>query len=456
MISFADTGFLFRFLPVFMVVYFLVPARYKNHILTFGSLVFYALGEGVFVALLAGLIGVNYVFESASFRVRTHKGDEHIRKVRLFCMIAAVTVNLAVLLLFKGLAVFRDNTLLPLGLSFYIFKMVSFQVDVYRRKVPRSTSLSEAAAYFSLFPQISQGPIMRFEEGYFDEEHSFSWENLEEGLRYFIIGFAMKVALADRIGILWNDIKMYGYESISTPLAWLGAFAYSFELYFDFWGYSLMASGIMVALGFDFIRNFDHPYASGTVSEFYRRWHMTLGSFFRDYVYFPMGGSRCSKVRMCINLMVVWILTGLWHGNGLNFLIWGGVLGIFIVLEKLLYGKKIEKIPVVRSIYLIFVIVLSWVIFAINDLKQLAVFFGRLFPFFGKAGVVNRSDIFQYLADYWWMFVICVVLCVPKVAKTYEKHRKSPVVTAALVILFWIGVYFSVSTKGNPFMYLHF
>ena len=162
MISFADTGFLFRFLPVFMVVYYLVPARYKNHILTLGSLVFYALGEGVFVALLIGLIGVNYFFSSASFRVRTHKGDDHIKKVRLFCMIAAVTVNLAVLLVFKGLAVFKDNALLPLGLSFYIFKMVSFQVDVYQHKVPRSTTLSETAAYFSLFPQkmISSGGEM--------------------------------------------------------------------------------------------------------------------------------------------------------------------------------------------------------------------------------------------------------------------------------------------------------
>ena len=456
MISFADTGFLFRFLPVFMVVYFLVPAKYRNHILTLGSIVFYALGEGFFVVLLLGLIVVNYSFESASFRVRTHKGEDHIRKARLFYMITAVTINLAVLIFFKGLAVFKDNTLLPLGLSFYIFKMISFQVDVYRHRIPRSTTLAQTAAYFSLFPQISQGPIMRFEEGCFDEEHSFSWENIEEGLRYFVIGFAMKVVLADRIGILWNDIGMYGYESISTPLAWLGAFAYSFELYFDFWGYSLMASGIMVALGFDFIRNFDHPYASGTVSEFYRRWHMTLGSFFRDYVYFPMGGSRCSSVRMCFNLMVVWLLTGLWHGNGWNFLIWGGVLGIIIVLEKLLYGKKLEQIPVLRSVYLVFVIVLSWVIFAIGDLNRLGVFFGRLFPFFGDSGVVNTSDIFEYLADYWWMFLICIVLCIPKVAVLYDKHKKSPVVTALLTVIFWIAVYFSVSTKGNPFMYLHF
>ncbi|MCR4788597.1 MAG: MBOAT family protein [Lachnospiraceae bacterium] len=456
MISFADISFLFRFLPVFLVVYYLVPAKYKEYVLILGSLIFYALGEGFFVLLLILLILVNYSFAAWSFRVKTHKGQEHIDKVKKICMISAIEINILVLLTFKGLAVFKDNSLLPLGLSFYIFKMISFQADVYNRKIDRSLTLSQAAAYFSLFPQIAQGPIMRFSDGDFGYEKIITREKIEEGLRYFIIGFAMKVILADRIGILWNDIKMYGYQSISTPLAWMGAFAYTFELYFDFWGYSLMASGIMVALGFDFIRNFEHPYASKTISEFYRRWHMTLGSFFRDYVYFPMGGSRCSKPRMCLNLMVVWVLTGLWHGNGFNFLIWGAVLGILIVAEKLLYGKKLEEIPVLGNVYTVIIICLTWVIFAINNLGDLGIFFGRLFPFFGSSGVVNTSDIFEYIADYWWMFVISIVLCVPAIGKLYEKHKKSPVVTVLLLVLFWISVYFSVSTKGNPFMYLHF
>ncbi|MCR4989943.1 MAG: MBOAT family protein [Lachnospiraceae bacterium] len=456
MISFTDTAFIFRFLPLFLIVYYLVPAKYRQYVLLFGSLVFYAFGEGFFVILLMALIWVNYLFASYSFRSKLHKGDEYVVRHKKMCLIAGVVLNVAVLAFFKGRAVFLNNAYLPLGLSFYIFKMISFQADVYRGKVPRSAGFGEIATYFSLFPQIAQGPIMRYEEGDFGYEKTFSWERLEDGLRCFVSGLAMKVILADRIGILWNDIKMYGYESISTPLAWLGAFAYSFELYFDFWGYSLMASGIMVALGFDFIENFNDPYASKTVSEFYRRWHMTLGSFFRDYVYFPMGGSRCKKSRMCLNLAIVWILTGIWHGNGLNFIIWGAVLGCFIILEKLLYGKKLTKLPVLGNIYVIFLIPLSWVVFAITDLRELPVYFGRLFPFFGTPSVVNRSDIFNYLYDYWWMFLLCIVLCIPKVTGYLKKHAKSPAATAGLIILFWIAVYFGTTRARNPFMYLHF
>ena len=456
MTSFADLSFLFRFLPVFMLIYFLAPARYRDYILTLGSIVFYAMGEGIFVVLLAALMGVNCFFASCSFRTRIHKGDEYVKKHKKLCMLVAILINLGVLVFFKGFSIFSGSLLLPLGLSFYVFKMVSFQADVYRGRIGRDTAYIKMLTYFSLFPQIMQGPIMRFEEGDFDSERAFSLEKIEDGLRYFIIGLGMKVILADRIGIMWNDIKMYGYQSISTPLAWMGAFAYTFELYFDFWGYSLMASGIMVALGFDFIQNFDHPYASKSISEFYRRWHMTLGSFFRDYVYFPMGGSRVGKARVCLNLMCVWLLTGIWHGNGINFIIWGLVLGGLIVLEKMFYGKKIEKIPVLSSVYVIVVICLTWVIFAIEDIGELGIFFGRLFPFFLTGGAINTSDIFEYIRDYWWMFALCIVLCIPRVSEFYEKHKKSPAATVLLTIVFWISMYFCASSKSNPFMYLHF
>lgn len=454
MISFTDLTFLFRFLPIFLLAYYLVPAKYKNIVMLVGSMAFYALGEPVFIFLLLGLTVVNYFLAIYSSR-KSHNESKNKKNKVLF--IGIIVLDIAVLAAFKCLAIFADNSLWPLGLSFYLFKMISFQLDLRKGKFKDMPSFLNLCTYFVMFPQVTQGPIMRYEEGDFEEEKKLSWEKAEEGLKYFILGFAMKTILADRIGILWNDLGMYGYESISTPLAWLGAFAYSFELYFDFWGYSLMSSGILVALGYDFIENFNQPYASKSISSFYRNWHVTLGAFFRDYVYFPMGGSRCDKKRMCINLGVVWLLTGLWHGNGINFLMWGVILGLLIILEKLFYGKKLESIPVAGNVYVCILIPLTWVVFAINNVSDMGVFFSRLFPFFGKAsGVVNANDIFDYLRDYWALFVAAIILCVPKCAQIYKKYSKHCITSILLVILFWISIYFSASQAGNPFMYLNF
>ena len=454
MISFTDLTFLFRFLPIFLLAYYLVPAKYKNIVMLVGSIAFYAFGEPVSIFLLLGLTVVNYFLALYSSR-KSHNESKNKKNKILF--IGVIVLDIAVLAAFKCLATFVDNSLWPLGLSFYLFKMISFQLDLRKGKFKDMPSFWNLCTYFVMFPQVTQGPIMRYEEGAFEEEKKLSWEKAEEGLKYFILGFAMKTILADRIGILWNDLGMYGYESISTPLAWLGAFAYSFELYFDFWGYSLMSSGILVALGYDFIENFNHPYASKSISSFYRNWHVTLGAFFRDYVYFPMGGSRCDKKRMCINLGVVWILTGLWHGNGINFLMWGVILGILIILEKLFYGKKLESIPVAGNVYVCILIPLTWVVFAINNVSDMGVFFSRLFPFFGKAsGVVNANDVLDYLRDYWVLFAASIVLCIPKCAQIYKKYSKHCITSILLVILFWISIYFSASQAGNPFMYLNF
>lgn len=460
MISFTSLTFIFRFLPLFLILYYAVPSKFRNLIIIIGSLFFYAVGEPIFIAVLVGLIAANFLVADIGYRFKntTSKGNRYRlkHKKRMLCAIM-VSIDIIALVTFKILATFVESTLLPLGLSFYIFKMVSYQVDIYRATIPVRPKFIDTAAYFSVFAQITQGPIMRYEDGAFYNDKYFSIKNIEEGLKYFIIGFGMKVILADRIGILFNDLGMYGYQSITTPLAWLGAFAYSFQLYFDFWGYSLMAEGIMVAMGFDFVRNFNHPYASNSVSEFYRRWHMTLGDFFKDYVYFPLGGSRCSKGKMVFNLAVVWILTGIWHGNGINFLIWGAALGIFIILEKVSYGKKLSKIPVLSNLYVLIVIPLTWVVFAIKDLGDLGSYFSRLFPFFGTNDIaVNGNDFLEYLGDYWWMFLLAIVLCIPKTSEIYEKHKNKWYVTILLLIVFWIAVYFSASTDGNPFMYLNF
>ncbi len=458
MVNFAGLEFIFRFLPVFLVIYYVVPSRGRDYVLLLGSFLFYAMGEPVFLLLLLTLTLVNHF---VGRKIKEQQGGykmfplQKAKRKRL--LIFVLILDVGALALFKGLSTFVDSSLLPLGISFYIFKMISFQVDMYRGDIWEKPDLKSTALYFTMFPQVVSGPIMRYDDGEFGARRECGPEKFEDGLKYFVIGLGMKVLLADRIGILWNDLQMIGFQSISTPLAWFGAAGYSLQLYFDFWGYSLMASGILVMLGYEFIQNFDHPYASRSISEFYRRWHMTLGSFFRDYVYIPMGGSRCKKGRMLLNLALVWILTGIWHGNGPNFLIWGAVLGIFIILEKVFYGKALSKIPVVGNLYVLALIPLTWVVFAITDLRQLGIYFGRLFPFIGGEGIaVNSQDIVRYSQTYGGLFVAGIVLCIPGVFHFYEKHKKNPVFVLLLAAVFWYCVYFMSSSAGNPFMYFKF
>ncbi len=458
MVSFSSLEFLFRFLPVFLILYFAVPVRYRDTVFLVGSLFFYGVGEPAFVLVLIVLTMINYAMGRRIWKLgegfTIHEWQKNKRKRY---MIQAVALDVAALAVFKGLAVFVDNALLPMGISFYIFKMISYQADLVRGEVWSKPDFRKTALYFTMFPQVVQGPIMRYNEGEFDREKTSSLEQFEEGLKYFAVGLGMKVLLADRLAILWNDLQMIGFQSISTPLAWLGAAGYSLRLYFDFWGYSLMASGIMVMLGYEFIENFHHPYAARSVGDFYRRWHMTLGSWFRDYVYIPLGGSRCRKRRLILNLAIVWLLTGIWHGNGFNYVIWGVALGALIIFEKLWYGKYLKKIPILGNLYVLVVIPLTWVVFAITDLKQLGIYFGRLFPFFGGAGqAVNRMDIVRYGQNYSVYLIAGILLCVPGVFQLFEKHKKNPVVVVLLGIVFWASVYFLSSSAGNPFMYLNF
>ncbi len=443
MVNFAGMEFIFRFLPVFLIIYYVVPKRFRETVLLFGSIVFYAVGELLFIPVLLVATGLNFWLAK--------------RKKKKQMMVIAIIIDVLILVVFKGLSVWVSSDLLPLGISFYMFKMISYQVDLYREEISPSPSLKNAALYFCMFPQVISGPIMRYEEGDFDFPRECSLEKFEDGLKYFIIGFGMKVLLADRLAIFWNDMQMIGFASISTPLAWLGAAAYSLRLYFDFWGYSLMAAGLSVMLGFPFIRNFNSPYGARSISEFYRRWHMTLGSWFRDYVYIPMGGSRVNKGRIVLNLLLVWLLTGIWHGSGVNYVIWGLLLGVLVVSEKLFTGKFLNKIPVLGNIYIIVLIPLTWVVFAINDLKELGTYFSRLFPFFGEVGgYINRSDFSNYLQTYGVLLTAGILLCIPGVSKLYEKYKKNILVSIMLVVLFWFSVYFLVSQAGNPFMYFKF
>ena len=463
MVNFSGLDFIFRFLPVFLLIYSLVPSRYRDAVLFVGSLIFYASGARFFVLLLIALVFVNYAFGDSLWIM---PGIAHRAwHKRLLFMIVAFDVF--VLVLFKVLALFLGSSLFPLGLSFFIFKMLSFHADMYNGVIQKRPDFFQTAAYFTMFPQVTQGPIMRFEQGWVERptnirrrrefvERTLSIQKVEDGIIFFVMGLGMKVLIADRLGILWNEIVKIGFESISTPLAWLGAYGYSMQLYFDFWGYSLMAGGLGLMLGFRFIQNFTHPYAAGSVSDFYRRWHATLGSWFRDYIYIPLGGSRGGALATIRNLMVVWLLTGFWHGGTLNFVIWGLVLGLIIIWEKFAVRGLLERFPLIGHLHVIILIPLTWVIFAVTSLKDLGMYFSRLFPFFGTGVAVNRGDFLKYLGIYWPFLLFSFVLCLPiPYNMLVWKRNKSPVILF-LFAVFWLSVYFSSISEGNPFMYFSF
>lgn len=456
---FSSLEFLFRFLPVFLVVFYLTPVKYRKIVLFIGSILMYACGEPRFVLLLLActalnfLIGKNMKVDIDSPFIHSKWRDKKRRKWLLLALITDV----GVLAFFKIGNVVDSNILLPLGISFYTFKMISYQMDVFRGKVEADNSFWSFGSYVCMFPQLTSGPIMRYDDASEGLEHlGCTPEQFEEGLRLLVIGLGAKVLLADRLGILWNDIQTIGFESISTPLAWLGAFTYSLQLYFDFEGYSLMAVGIGMMIGMPYIKNFDQPYMATSVSDFWRRWHMTLGSWFRDYVYIPMGGNRKGVPRLLLNLCVVWLLTGLWHGSGVNFLIWGITVGLFVIVEKLFYGKWLSHHKLVSHIYVWIVIPLTWVIFAVTSLPDLGIYFGRLFPFFGIGETLNPQDIFKYFSMYWWLLLAGIFFCIPGVSAWFNKHRKSWYANALLLVLFWMAVYQLTNAANNPFMYFRF
>ena len=457
MVLFSSMEFIFRFLPVFMIVYWITPSRYKSAVLFGGSILFYASGEGLLVLVLLFTTLANYLVGAVNWDKPGRRRSKGLKAQRRQYALAAVGLDTAILVGFKLLAAFVRADLLPIGISFYIFKMISFQLDIYWDRLEEQPGFMDTAAYFTMFPQLTQGPIMRYQEGrFYQEGRRVTLRQVESGLVYFVMGLGMKVLLADRIGLLWNDISRVGYDSISTPLAWMGAFAYSFQLYFDFWGYSLMAGGLGMMLGFRFIENFDHPYAANGIADFYRRWHKTLGAWFRDYIYIPLGGSREGALSTMGNLMIVWLLTGFWHGSSWNFILWGLVLGMLIVMEKFIFHWFLDHIPFLGTVVVWILIPLTWVIFAITDLKSLALYFTRLFPFFGGAVTVYSGDFIDYLKDYWPLFVSSVLLCVPATFNLIVNFRKSRAAIIVLTVVFWISVYFINSSAANTFMYFKF
>ena len=453
MILFNSLTFLFRFFPVFLAVYYLTPARFREVVLFFGSIIFYAMGAGWMALGLTALTIINYVLGQMVFSA--DKGGQKEKHKRAFY--AAIIIDAGSLALFKILSGLNSKVVLPLGFSFYLFKMISYQADIFRGEITRRPDIMDTVVYFTMFPQVTQGPIMRWNNvGFEKRERIVTAKAFNDGLFFFVLGLGMKVLLADRLSILWMEIEKIGFESISTPLAWMGAIGYSLRLYMDFWGYSLMAAGIGMMLGFHFVVNFVHPYWACGIADFYRSWHATLGSWFRDYVYIPLGGSRKGKLRTILNLIIVWMLTGLWHGITPNFLLWGGILALLIIWEKFAVGRLIDAFPIIGHLHVWFFIPLTWVIFAIPDLGGIRDYFTRLFPIYWSGINVNTGDFMKQFVIYWPYLLFSLLLCTPHWYRLIVKNRRRMPVIVLMVVVFWISVYRIVIAQSNPFMYFSF
>ena len=402
---------------------------------------------------LTALTIINYLLGQMVFSA--DKGGVKDRNRRAFY--AAIAIDAGALVLFKVLSGLTQKVVLPLGFSFYLFKMISYQADLFRGEITRRPDIIDTVVYFTMFPQVTQGPIMRWNAvGFEKRERTVSAKALSDRLFFFVLGLGMKVLLADRLSMLWNEIEKIGFESISTPLAWMGAIGYSLRLYMDFWGYSLMAAGIGMMLGFHFVVNFVHPYWACGVADFYRRWHVTLGSWFRDYVYIPLGGSHRGVLRTIRNLLIVWLLTGLWHGITLNFLMWAGILVLLIIWEKYVVSGLIDAVPLIGHLHVWLFVPLTWVVFAIPDLSGLRNYFMRLFPFFGSGINVNTGDFMKQFMIYWPYLLFGLALCTPHWYRLIVKNRRRMAVILFMTVVFWLSVYRIVIAESNPFMYFSF
>lgn len=466
---FSSFTFLFYFLPAFLLVYFLVPVSWKNAVIFAASLIFYYYGvreHPFYVVLMLLSVAVNYTAALCMLGCRGKRG-------RTLCLAAGMLWNAGSLFVFKYLDfVIRNVNLLlhaagfkaglpgvhlvlPIGISFYTFQISSYLIDVYRGKVPAERSLLTLGTYLCMFPQLIAGPIVTYSQVQSRmKSRTHSFRNLEDGLREFTVGLALKVLIANRVGNLWIQVNSIGYESISCPLAWLGIAAYTFQIYFDFYGYSLMAKGLGRIMGFDFPDNFQNPYLSRSMTKFWRRWHMTLGGWFREYVYIPLGGNRSHLYR---NLFVVWMLTGLWHGANWNFVLWGLSLFVLLAAERRGLKERLERYPALGHLYMLLVIPLSWLLFAVTDLSQFAVYLGRLFPFFARTGgTVYQGDFAKYAGAYFWPMAAAFLCCTGVPGKLYRAWKATLPVTLTLVFLFWACVYCMYLGLDDPFLYYQF
>lgn len=456
---FSNVTFLFVFLPLVFLAYFLVPFRFKNGVLLAFSLIFYAWGEPVYILLMLYSIIVNYYMGIAIERYPDKAKST---------MIFTVALNLFILGFFKYYGFLMENInglfglqlpirklALPIGISFYTFQTLSYIIDLYRGKISCQKNLVSYAAYITMFPQLIAGPIVRYSDVAGELEHrKINLVRFGEGCERFLFGLAKKVLLANTIGGLFDTVHAMG-GNISVLTAWLGAAAYTFQIYFDFSGYSDMAIGLGKMFGFTFLENFDYPYISSSVTEFWRRWHISLGTWFREYVYIPLGGNRVSVYKHIRNILIVWFLTGLWHGASWNFILWGVYYGLLLLWEKYIF--KPRHFPeVFKHLFTMLAVVIGWVIFSADDLNGAVLTLCRMFGI-GAEGIIDRTGLY-YLSTNWILLGLGLFFSMPVVKKLYQFFwRKCRLVLAVFcAALFVICVAYMVTQNYNPFLYFRF
>lgn len=471
---FSSLTFLFFFLPIALVVYYLSPKKLQNGTLLMISLIFYAWGEPVYVGLIIFSASADYVFGLLIAKYRQNKQWQ-----AKLALLGSLIINIGVLSFFKyadflieninhllGTNIQALDLPLPIGISFYTFQTISYIIDVYRGEIQAQKNPVTLLMYISLFPQLIAGPIVRYEA----IEQSLTrrqWngEQFMTGVNIFIIGLGKKVLLANNIGLLWDSIQNQPMTDMAMLTAWLGIIAFALQLYFDFSGYSDMAIGLGKMFGFNFQINFNYPYISKSVAEFWRRWHISLGSWFRDYVYIPLGGSRVRQWKIYRNLFIVWGLTGLWHGASWNFVLWGLYFGFFIALERAGWQKVLNKLPrIFQHVYLILIILISWVFFVFEDVHDIFAYFSVMFNFTNNA--LFNTQLLYDLYSYALLLSIAAIFSTPvlNIIRNYMKRIKSPAihctyegVSAIIYVLILIlSTAYLVDESFNPFLYFRF
>lgn len=462
---FSDSVFLFMFLPLTLAVYYAVPFAFKNTVLFLTGLLFYAWGEPVYVLIMLLSTAIDYCAGRLMDRFDSNK------KIRKATLLVSVVMNLSLLGIFKygsffigsvngifGSAIPDPGLPLPIGISFFTFQSMSYTIDLYRRNIKVQKNFIDFAAFVTMFPQIVAGPIVRYEDVSAQLAcRRIDLSSMSDGITRFVCGMCKKVLIANSIGALWTDVKAQDYASMPAATAWLGIAAFTLQIYFDFSGYSDMAIGLGKMLGFDFPENFRYPYNSKSIAEFWRRWHITLGDWFKSYVYFPLGGSRGSTAATIRNTLIVWLLTGLWHGASWNFILWGLYYGVLIILEKFVFRRLLERTPsALRHIFTMLAVVFGWVIFEITSPASELEFVKAMLGF---GGSFANSFTLNALHNYAVTFIAAIAIStgIPlKICKKLPEKRADTLSLVGEAAGMTACIACLVDSGYNPFLYFNF
>ena len=459
---FSSLTFLLAFLPLVLVLYYVNNNRvYRNIILLISSLIFYSWGEPRTIIIMIITIIVNYVMAIMI---------EEKEKYRKLLFIVTCIFNIGILFFFKYFNFFVNdvlmlknvtlNIILPIGISFYTFQILSYVIDVYKKEVVAQRSIINLGAYVTMFPQLIAGPIVRYQtiakELTERKEHV---DDIAEGLRRFIIGLGKKIIIANQMAIIADKVYLsIPLHDLNTMFAWIGTIAFALQIYYDFSGYSDMAIGLGKMFGFHFVENFNYPYIATSITDFWRRWHISLSSWFRDYVYIPLGGSRCSKARWMLNIMIVWSLTGLWHGASYNFILWGLYYGVLLMMEKLFFKKYLDKLKGINYIITMLIVLVGWVFFNSSSVDQIIYMIRNLFGFNGSFSLIllNNQGIL-YLLPY---MLIAIIGMGPWINQLFIKIRNNTIgftiYDIYLVVILVVCLIFLINNSYNPFIYFRF